>query len=231
MSIEIGGITYEQPGDKATATYAQIDGVIGYVGNAGKRVVKTELAQASHTHSNEILYPSQIVRYSGATYLYLNAGAWIAMRLDANAHIEFLPKEGYYFDILGATRVKRDATISYAFEITGTAGTRNARADAWDLWACSLQDKTNVAEISDPASRLANIRGLTYEREGKAETGFVVEDIEKTLLPGSVYTKDGKIESYNPLSILALAVQTINNQAAAITDLQERVSALEARVK
>ena len=222
MPIEIDGITYEQPQDKATATYAQIEGVLGYSGNAGKRVAKAELSDASHNHDNLWIYPAHILRGTSTAQLIINSRSGSLLKLYDTGGVEWTILSGKTFDVLGKTRIRGLAGMDWALELTGTLNYRKAVADQWALYACSISDKENIEEISDPVAKIKNLRGLTFTRDGVPATGMVVEDMDKTGLPGIVQKVGAKIESFNPFALLSLVISTLR-------ELVARVEALEAR--
>lgn len=222
MSIEIDGITYEEPSDKATATVAQIDYLLASIGDAMKRVAKTAYAEVGHDHSNDILYPTQIRRETSDTYLYIHGAAGSYLQLANEGSVQWTIATGKRFDVLGASRIRADTSFTYALELTGTENYRKGRADAWEIYSCSERDKENLVEIWDPITKLKNLRGLTFTRNGVADTGIVVEDLEKTGLPGIIHKVASKIEAWNPVPIIGLLI-------ASMKELIARVEALEMR--
>lgn len=212
--------------------------------NAPFRVLLSEFSKDGHNHDGDTLRFDRVDSNHADTLLIQTTqdAAKIRLKADTGAQLNLFGPSGttpggVVLDAKDEQIFKawEDGRISFANAgVTVAPYGLRTKDDAdwanvgysWEVYASSILLKQNVVKIQNPAEKLEKIRGLTYTKNGRSETGFVVEEIEDMDLPGAVTRGDKEnpllITSYNPLSILATVVE-------ALKSLTKRVAALEGR--
>lgn len=227
--ITIGGTDYVQPTNMTITDYAPSYYVMGAALNNAIFLIPMSqfLAATPHNHAGQWLYPARL-QNNATSNLLLTATGGGTINLVYNGplmltggvqHIEIYGKVHYY--PLATNEIK----------IMGPSpGNRTALADAWNLYACSLLNKTDVVEIENAVLKCISVRGITFKQDGVEKAGIAAEDLELLALPGlTTKDKDGKYESVNPVGTIPLIFRAIKEMWAALTALTLRVVALEQR--
>ena len=109
------------------------------------------------------------------------------------------------------------------------------------IWGNGIRDisdikkKTNIASITDPISKIKDLRGVTYQwkdiNDGKTHAGFIAQEVE-VVLPDLVSTTVdpdtlGEIKGVAYSEVIPYLVEAMKVQQNLIEDLQARLAILE----
>lgn len=203
----------------------------------------TNFSQPGHDHLGDTIKPGKIDNYNSPSFYIRNmyGSGFISIQ---SGTCQFLLRESDQKALLllngGQSCIFLKDSIHvgashnpylYKLSLPNNYDNGRAIAYAWDLYASSITRKTDVEEIQDPLEKLDFVRGLTYIDRDTPDTGFVVEDIDKTGLPGIVNREDPKnpseITSYSGKGLLSLLFAAVREIKHIVFDLRERVEVLE----
>ena len=222
--IEIGGISFEQPTDKAIVAYNGGKYALISSGNTIQRVLLSNILAAPHDHKNQTLRSHRIeVDGSFGTWQVIGLAKSNKILLDYAGGITLTVPSPGVFNVEGQTWFQTEGPNQVQLRY-GTTGQRTAVADAWNLWACSKEMKSEISPIQSPLQKIHQATGITYLQDGFSSVGITAEDLEKMNLP-NLTTKgaDGKYQSINPLGLIPLLLEGIKALAAKVAALEEKI--------
>lgn len=90
-------------------------------------------------------------------------------------------------------------------------------------------------DVTDLKSGLEQIRGLrpvsyTWKESGKKDVGFIAEEVAGIVPEAVTYDKDGQIESFNPNTIISLAVKSLKELDEQVQDQKLKIEELQNKV-
>jgi hypothetical protein len=84
--------------------------------------------------------------------------------------------------------------------------------------------KTNIRTIDNALSKVEQLRGVYFDKDGKASTGIIAQEIEH-VLPEVVI--DGEFKSVAYGNIVGLLIEAIKEQNEVINTLKREVNILK----
>ncbi len=234
--INIDGIDYEQPTDKAIVAYNGSKYVLVSDGNTLQRVLMSEFASLPHDHDNETLRPYNIqppvgsasnqIRIGDSSYgSFLISGGSLYFTAQSSGIIVAKADQGLL--------IQNHSGSGWTLDVWGTGGTGYATSDGWYLNPCSEALKENIQEIPDTTvDVLDTVRGITYTQEGKPGVGISAEDLDKFHLPNLTRKRpDGTYMGINPAGLIPLLVQSQKRLRSRIRTLMGLLASLESRIE
>jgi len=220
--IEIGGISFEQPTDKAIVAYNGGKYALISSGNTIQRMALTALAPTIHDHAGQLLYPSairagvsnQIILGSGTPTLTLDKGGnTVSLNVGLAAYIG---GGRWYFTCSSAGTAASFGPTTPGYGIVYAGG--------YYLWPSSASLKTEIVKIPNALATISKAQGSTWKQEGVPGAGITAEDLDKLNLP-NLTKKDfsGKYEAINPSGIIPLLLEGIKELAAKVAVLEEKI--------
>ena len=87
--------------------------------------------------------------------------------------------------------------------------------------------KTSIKRIEKPVEKLSQLNGYTYQFKDKnvSTAGLLAQEV-KEVLPSAVVEQDDGMLSLDYNAVIALLVETVNEQSKRIEKLEEQVSEL-----
>jgi len=151
--------------------------------------------------------------------------------------------ESSYFlgDIsIGTTSASSELTVDGVIQATNliSGGTTNLMADAQGniiLEASDERLKENVVTLTGSLDRILELRGVSYawkdtERFGdQQEIGFLAQEVDEVV--PEVVRKGGSYWSLNTKNLLAVVVEAMKEMWTVVSGNQNRIEALETRVR
>lgn len=218
--IQIEGTDYAEPTDKAIVSKAAVDYVLCTVGDAGKRVSKSEFGGDAHDHEDEYLYPKSVAKGPGQTYLQVGQYPNYIRMYDASGTLGLYCGGVLIVDAVTMMQIY-SGTGSDCLRLVGESGKRHALGDSWYTYACSLNLKENVVKIPDSVEKCKSIEGITYTQDGIDGIGVTAEDLDALGLPNLTHKdKDGKYESINLVGLIPVLVEAISELSARVDELE-----------
>jgi hypothetical protein len=130
---------------------------------------------------------------------------------------------------------------AYPIQCNATRWDLSIYAPNGPIWGNGIRDisdikkKTNIASITDPISKIKDLRGVTYQwkdiNDGKTHAGFIAQEVE-VVLPDLVSTTVdpdtlGEIKGVAYSEVIPYLVEAMKAQQNLIEDLQARLAILE----
>lgn len=237
MSFVEGGITFQEPTDKAIVSYDGGKYVLISYGDSIQRVKMSEFAASQEGGGAQyLLYPfgspyvsGVYVMLPGAVRYRLNgAGSLFHLSSDQNGGRIYIQSNGWTYigeHLVSDGNIGAGGTVSgwrvALPNVSGIGGT--GIAYNWNTYACSLADKEQVQIIQNAVETCKRMDGITYIQNGSPGAGIPAEHLELSGIPDT-YTKDanGKYTSVNKTNAIPLMLQAIKELAA-------RLEAVEAQ--
>lgn len=188
-----------------------------------------------HTHEGDNLEPNRIIADSINFTIQSVSGGNIRLRHIDGVCDLFVYSNNILFKLNGATAFRvidglasfhgiQGSPLYYGITAPNASPSGKFQAYAYDTYACTLDSKTDIAEITDATEKLKSVRGLTYVQNGLPSAGSVVEELATTGIPGIVTKdKDGNYIGKNETLLIPVLLQ-------AIRELTLRVESLEAAI-
>lgn len=227
--IEIGGIQFKQATDYSIVAYSGSKYVLIADGNTPQRVLMSSLAENSHNHSGQVLLARAIqppvtetttsiwgpVGTSSNIIIYQSDSGKILI----NSQNGVSQIQGQFVDLKSLF-----GDGNNGIRIIGTSGYRTALADGWNLYACSVRNKTDILPITNAITRLQKLDGITFKQDGVSRSGFTAEGLDELGTPDATVKRDGQYESINPFAPIPVLVQ-------AIKELQQQIDILKQQIR
>ena len=96
----------------------------------------------------------------------------------------------------------------------------------------SIRYKKNIQSIDQPLEKVLKLRGVEFDwkESGAHDIGMIAEEVGEVFPDLLTYEKDGKtIQGFRYDGLIGVLVEAIKEQQKQITELKEKVSALEKR--
>lgn len=220
MSIEIGGITYEEPTDKPVATVSQVDYLLACVNDEMKRVLKTAYSEAGHNHDEEVIRPKTLLAPLTTKYVRMqgNDAHCTVYKSDSTYHpgaIDLhcqsgtgsLYCDGYYLIF----------SPGHSMQVFGTIF-----ATAFTEWS-EAKNKEDISDIPDSKSSINGLRPRNYSIDGRNTAGFVVEESPSEFVRETNDPDTGNVRKGVDLGAI------LSNLTDMVQKIDQRLSVLEGK--
>jgi len=93
--------------------------------------------------------------------------------------------------------------------------------------------KEAVEQLENPAELLAQLRGVRYQwiEDGRADVGMIADEVAEVLPELVTFNDAGEPERLHYARLVAVLVEAAKEQQATVTEQQDQIDAMEARIE